>query len=93
MPLIKLLQESKVKFIFADIPELNDSTIHILAAIAQYEHERISKRVKKALAAAKAKGKKLGNPKLMVRNSMTKMQSEQFANELKPILYNSRKEV
>ena len=54
------LMESGVDFVAADMPEANKLTIHILAAMAEYEREQISDRTKKALAAAKAKGKKLG---------------------------------
>ena len=56
------LQDSGVKFIAADMPEANELTVHILAAVAQAERKAISKRTKEALAAAKARGQKLGNP-------------------------------
>jgi DNA invertase Pin-like site-specific DNA recombinase len=54
------LMESGVDFVVADMPEANKLTVHIMAAMAEYEREQISDRTKKALAAAKAKGKKLG---------------------------------
>jgi len=56
------LQDSGVKFIAADMPEANELTVHIMAAVAQAERKAISKRTKEALAAAKARGRKLGNP-------------------------------
>jgi len=56
------LKDAGTKFIAADMPEANEVTIHIMAAIAQAEREAISKRTKEALAAAKARGTKLGNP-------------------------------
>jgi DNA invertase Pin-like site-specific DNA recombinase len=54
------LQESGVRFVAADMPEANELTIHIMAAVAQAERKAISKRTKEALAAAKARGTKLG---------------------------------
>lgn len=56
------LQDSGAKFTAADMPEADEFTIHILAAVAQRERKLASDRTKAALAAAKARGVKLGNP-------------------------------
>ncbi|MHA6262486.1 recombinase family protein [Arenibacterium sp. CAU 1754] len=56
------LQESKVDFVAADMPDANKLTVGIMALVAQQEAEAISERTKAALAAAKARGTRLGNP-------------------------------
>lgn len=56
------LQDSGAAFLAADMPEANEVTIHIMAAIAQAERKAIGKRTREALAAAKARGQRLGNP-------------------------------
>jgi DNA invertase Pin-like site-specific DNA recombinase len=61
---IATLMDSGVEFIAVDNPHANKLTIHILAAVAQHEREMIAQRTKDALQAAKARGKRLGNPKL-----------------------------
>lgn len=61
---IAQLLESGVDFIAADMPEANRLTIHVIAAIAEYERQVISDRTKSALQRAKASGTKLGNPSI-----------------------------
>lgn len=58
------LRDSKVKFLAADMPEASELTVGIMAVMAQHERQAISKRVTEALAVAKSKGRKLGNPRL-----------------------------
>jgi DNA invertase Pin-like site-specific DNA recombinase len=56
------LQKAGVKFVAADMPEANEMVVGIMALVAQAERRMISERTKAALAAAKARGVKLGNP-------------------------------
>ncbi len=56
------LRDARVKFAAVDLPEANDLTVGIMVLVAQQEREAISKRTKEALAVAKARGVRLGNP-------------------------------
>jgi DNA invertase Pin-like site-specific DNA recombinase len=58
------LMESGVDFVAVDMPQATRLTIHILAAVVEYEREMISTRTKAALAEAKRRGTTLGNPRL-----------------------------
>jgi DNA invertase Pin-like site-specific DNA recombinase len=51
-----------VPFIVTEIPNADPFMLHIYAAVAEQERTKISERTKMALAAAKARGVKLGNP-------------------------------
>jgi DNA invertase Pin-like site-specific DNA recombinase len=54
------LEKAGVAFVAADMPNANRLTVRLMAVIAQEEREMISARTKAALAAAKARGTKLG---------------------------------
>lgn len=58
---IAALQDSGAKFVASDMPEANETMIQFMAVIAQHERKMISARTIAALAAAKARGKRLGN--------------------------------
>jgi len=58
---IATLMESGCEFACCDLPVANKLTIHILAAMAEYEAKLISLRTKDALARAKRRGIRLGN--------------------------------
>jgi DNA invertase Pin-like site-specific DNA recombinase len=60
--MLTLIDESGVKVAFADEPHASSLSIGVKAVVAHEEGEAISARTKAALAAAKAKGIKLGNP-------------------------------
>src|SRR4051812_9431030 len=90
------LMEAGVEFVAVDFPTSNRLTIHILAAVAEHEREMISTRTKAALAAAKARGTKLGNPNGLSAEARTKgtavavekrkVQAAARATDLAPII-------
>ncbi len=61
---ITQLMDSGVEFIAADMPDANRLTVHVIAAIAEYERQIISERTKNSLARAKEAGVRLGNPNI-----------------------------
>jgi DNA invertase Pin-like site-specific DNA recombinase len=87
---ISRLMESGVEFVATDMPFANKLTVHILAAVAEHEREMISARTTAALAAAKARGRKLGGPKLAEaqRNGSerNREKADAFATNTKPVI-------
>jgi DNA invertase Pin-like site-specific DNA recombinase len=87
---IATLMESGVEFLAVDNPHANKLTVHILAAVAQHEREMIAERTRAALQAAKARGQRLGNPKLSKVQrkgaAANKAAAERFAANVLPVI-------
>ena len=87
---IATLMDSGVELIAVDNPHANKLTVHILAAVAQHEREIISARTSAALRAAKARGKRLGNPKLSEARryaaAAKKEKADHFSANLLPLM-------
>jgi DNA invertase Pin-like site-specific DNA recombinase len=58
------LMSRKVDFRVAALPNADNFQLHIMLAVAEKERQDISDRTRAALAAAKARGQKLGNPNI-----------------------------
>jgi DNA invertase Pin-like site-specific DNA recombinase len=57
------LRDAGIDFVAVDMPNANRMTVGVMALVAEQEREAISTRTKAALAAARARGVKLGTPK------------------------------
>lgn len=92
---ITSLQKSKVDFVVCDLPGCDSFTINIYGALAQREREMISARTKAGLAAAQARGVKLGTNNLkpeLVREASIKgvkaikQNADNFAAKVLPVI-------
>lgn len=66
------LMESGVEFVAVDCPHANRLTLHVMSAFAEHEAAMISDRTKVALAAARKRGVKLGNPRNLTTTARRK---------------------
>ncbi|MCD0170911.1 recombinase family protein [Deinococcus sp. 23YEL01] len=69
---ISALMESGVRFVAVDMPEVDNLTIHVMAAVAEREAQLISARTKAALGAVKARGVTLGKPENLTHTAQVK---------------------
>jgi len=95
------LRDSGARFLACDMPEANDLTVGIMALVAQQEREAISRRTREALAVAKARGVRLGNPNgaaalrragkggVALRATVTR-NADDYARDLAPVLADIR---
>ena len=69
---ISSLMESGAPFVCVDLPQVTPLTLHILAAIAEYEAALVSARTKATAQVLKKKGIKLGTPENMTHAAQLK---------------------
>ena len=83
-----LMEDKRVTFRVAQMPNADNFQLHIYAALAEQEREFISARTKAALAEAKARGTKLGGlrDKTMRRNEVVKANAAARAEKVAGLL-------
>jgi DNA invertase Pin-like site-specific DNA recombinase len=90
------LMTHRVPFLVAELGrDVDPFMIHIYAALAEKERALISQRTKAALKAAKARGVRLGNPKLgkarAVATARIKAEADRFAENVLPFIREAQK--
>jgi DNA invertase Pin-like site-specific DNA recombinase len=90
------LMAHRVPFLVAELgPDVDPFVLHLYAALAEKERALIAGRTKSALAAAKAKGVKLGNPNIEAAQeaavAAVKAEADRAANNVLPIIAEIRK--
>jgi DNA invertase Pin-like site-specific DNA recombinase len=84
------LLEAGTDFVAADNPHANKPMVQMMAVFAEMERDAISKRTKEALAAARARGVRLGNPRLAQAraevNAARQEAADSFAAGVLPII-------
>jgi DNA invertase Pin-like site-specific DNA recombinase len=90
------LMAHRVPFLVAELgPDVDPFVLHLFAALAEKERALIAGRTKAALAAAKAKGAKLGNPNIEVAQGRAvaaiKAEANRAAGNVLPIIVEIRK--
>ncbi|MEA5416711.1 recombinase family protein [Synechococcus sp. BA-132 BA5] len=81
-------------FLFCDLPDVDATTsagrliLSVMASVAEFESRRISERTRDALAAAKARGVKLGGlrPNTITRNTAASERASGEAEKLRGVL-------
>jgi DNA invertase Pin-like site-specific DNA recombinase len=81
-------------FLFCDLPDVDATTaagrmvLTVMASVAEFESRRISERTREALAAAAARGVKLGGLRenTLTRNAAAREKAQAGAERLRPVL-------
>lgn len=88
--LARIVKDKQVPVKVACLPNADNFQIHLFGCLAAQEREFISTRTKAALAAAKARGVKLGNPRLADLNRSRRRQASQFADQHSNLIWSLR---
>ena len=88
---LTLMKDTSIRFQVASMPNAENFQLGIYALLNQQEREQVSTRTRAALAAAKARGVKLGNPKNLEEwNRNRKNQARVFANQHSNLIWTLR---
>lgn len=88
---LTLMKDSSIQFKVAAMPDADNFQLGIYALLNQQEREQISTRTRNALAAAKARGVKLGNPKNLENwNRTRKHAARKFADQHSNLIWSLR---
>jgi DNA invertase Pin-like site-specific DNA recombinase len=90
------LMAHRVPFVVAELgPEVDPFVLHLYAALAEKERALIAARTKSALAAAKARGTRLGNPEIAKARTQAveaiKAEADRAALNVLPIIADIRR--
>ena len=85
--LAKIVKDPSVTVRVASLPNADNFQIHLFGCLAAQEREFISTRTKAALAAAKERGVRLGNPRIAEMNSARKRTARKFADSHAPLIW------
>ena len=88
---LNLMKDTSIQFKVAAMPAADNFQLGIYALLNQQEREQISTRTRNALAAAKARGVKLGNPKNLEEfNRNRKQKARHFADQHSNLIWSLR---
>ena len=92
---LTLMKDSKVRFRVASMPAADNFQLGIWAVLNQQEREQISKRTREALAAAKARGVRLGgaggaHEAIRAMNEANTRKAKDHAKEVGPLVLTLR---
>ncbi len=92
---LTLMKDSRVRFRVASMPQADNFQLGIWAVLNQQERETISRRTREALAAAKARGQRLGGTggasnSLAAMNRARSKNAEEHARAVGPLIQSLR---
>ena len=87
---LTLMKDTTIRFKVAAMPSADNLQLGIYAVLNEEERRQVSVRTKAALAAAKARGVKLGNPQLAELNRNRKRAARNFADQHSKLIWSLR---